>query len=419
MRTEPVRPPALPASDARVRADVGPSPSRAHHANAYIVSSPLQLLNALEAQRAFAPARQMLMVVESQHVIAHMKPMIASEDWDDVDLISIDARPSRLGRRFTELVGALRARRALDRVARAWSSVDRLFLGNLNNVYARHLANVVPHRSLIVLDDGTATVDIAHRRRAAVGRDRPWWANVRIGMRERLMGADGREPDRLLFFSTYDVEVGPNDTLVRNGYERLREQMTRLGVGDETLFLGQPLVETGEMLADRYLAYVRAARDHLGRAGFVYAPHRHEAHDRVERLGMELGVPVRWSDVPIEIALVRSGRLPRVLASFHSSALDNCRLIFGDIGMQIRALEIASEHLECNRAFVGRVYTYLRTHTSTSFGVDALSLSGSIDEGSILTTCDATTIRWTPSARADASRPWSRGAVSEPAMPST
>ena len=60
----------------------------------------------------------------------------------------------------------------------------------------------------------------------------------------------------------------------------------------------------------------------------VYIIHRRENKDKLKLIERELGWDMRLFDCPIEYQLAMIGPIPLVLASFFSSALDSCALIF-------------------------------------------------------------------------------------------
>lgn len=340
--------------------------------NVFVVCTPLQLINALEAQHAFEARGCVLVTVESEALHDRLRSMIDPSDWDEVHHVMVQEPTGGWRARAAAVWRGAQARRGLDQLARRWPEVDRLFLGNYNDVFCRHLSNVLSSRAIVLLDDGTTTIDIACRRVQESGPARSVGQARRIALYARLMAVRTHEAERLVFFTSYDIAVGRQDEVVRNTFERLRAQAARMGVGDGVLFLGQPLVEIGQMLEDRYATYLAAARDHFGAEGFVYVPHWRESPHLVQRLQTKLGFEVVRPPVPIEVDLLRSGRLPRVLASFHTAALENCRRMFGGAGMRITALTIAPEHLESGHDSIERVYAYFRTHAGDGLSVESL-----------------------------------------------
>jgi hypothetical protein len=340
--------------------------------NVYFVLTPLQLLNALEARAALDTSGDALVIVTAGHARQHIDALVEPEAWDEVYGFDVLAPDGTRGQRLGRLRRTYQVRRALDGLARSWGAVEGLFLGNYGNALARHVAATLDHRTLYLLDDGTDTIKIAEQRAGRGTPDLSWDRAWRVALRDRALGLRTHEAERLVFFTTYDLPNGHRDSVIRNTYARLRERAARPALDDEVLFLGQPLVEDRLMRAEWYTAYVAAARAASGDRDFVYAPHKRESPERVDDLADRLGMQVRRADLPVEVEFARSGRLPSVLASFFCSALDNCRLMYGDAGMEIVAFRIEGDHLLLNRRFVASVYEYLAERQGPGFRVAPL-----------------------------------------------
>ena len=340
--------------------------------NVFVVVTPLQLLNALEAKAVHATERNLLVFLNSRPYASQLAALLDPADWDRVvrlqDPRGGDVRASRWVR-YLEL---MRVRRRLDALVRRIGRVDGVFLGNFSDIAARHLAATLPHTTLHLLDDGMATVAYANSRAETHGERRPH-RRLRRTWRDRLMGFKRHEPMSVTFFTTFDLDVGRHDLVISNTYDHLRASLPPITIASETWFLGQPLVEDDLMNEATYVRYIDAIRRDCGGGAFVYSPHARESRDRIARMRERLGVEVRESRLPIEAELSRSGGLPRVLASFCSSALDTCRIIFRDETMLIRSYELAAEDLaEGHQAVYLPMYEFLRSRQSDTFRVVAL-----------------------------------------------
>lgn len=337
--------------------------------NAFLVLTPLQLLNALEARAALGTSGDALVILTTGHARHHVEALVDVDAWDEVHRFDVLAPDGTPGQRMGRFRRTYQVRRALDRLARSWGAVDGLFLGNYGDALARHLAAVLEHRTLYLLDDGTDTIKIAEQRAGGGTPDLSWDRAWRVALRDRALGLRTHEADRLVFFTTYDLPNARRDGVIRNTYARLRARAAAPALDDEVLFLGQPLVEDRLMRAGWYTAYVAAARAASADRAFVYAPHKRESPERVDDLAGRLDLNVRRADLPVEVEFARSGRLPSVLASFFCSALDNCRLMYDDVGMQIVAYRIEADHLLLKRRFVESVYEYLSERQAPGFRV--------------------------------------------------
>jgi len=335
--------------------------------NVFYVDTPLQLLNALEAKLALGLENTALVVVTWLPRRAQLEALIEKRDWDEVytvtDLAGMTERSPRL-----RLYKALHAaRRQVDDIVRNLGEADTLLLGNHGSPIGQHIASSLRYRRLVILDDGMATLALAeHRARTVSGSQAPH--RLRRRLRNMALGLRSHDADNVTFFTSYDVAVAPRDHVIRNEYDRIRSLTVSAQLVPETLFLGQPLVEDNQVDEDVYLRYVRAAQHDGGGDELVYAPHPRESLERVHRLQRLLGFELRINTLPVEIELARSGRLPTTLASFCSSAIDNCRILFGGTNMKIMAYVIADEELLAGRnGALSHMYDYLRRHEGPGF----------------------------------------------------
>jgi hypothetical protein len=325
----------------------------------FTVESPLQLLNAMEARHTLGSSESHLVVFTSPgHSKESFTRLVRPGDWRSVDFVPVvpyEDLEERLQWRqqWSMRLRAYRGhwrrrglRRRLDAVARSLGRVERMFVGNLWIQHQRHLASVVRCRELVLLDDGTQTLQLNERLQSghAVGPasevDRPWLA----WLIRQLTGMRPADTSRFTWFTAFDLKTRPGDRVLRNelSHEGLSEEHHR-----------------------EYLGRVRA---HFAADSLVYVPHPREKVERVAYVRDVLGIPVCRYDVPIEYQLATSGVRPKVLASFCSSALDNCRIIFGDT-LQINALRIEPAHCVCNPTLIRQIYEYYESKQSPWFVV--------------------------------------------------
>lgn len=132
--------------------------------------------------------------------------------------------------------------------------------------------------------------------------------------------------------------------------------------------MGEPLVLDEYLSEETYLGYLRSVQRYYGDKRFIYLPHNREQGADVGRVQTTLGCEVRRFGLPIEVALSRADRHPDNIASFISSALPNCRIMFGPT-LQLTAVYLKPEHLVRHHAYVETIYQYFRQEADASFKV--------------------------------------------------
>lgn len=231
--------------------------------------------------------------------------------------------------------------RRLNRIKKYIDEVEFIFVGYPRYIYMRHFMNIMPHKEVFLLDDGNATIRLAKER-----RDPPVAKNI-VGWKKRLkrsvkiilQGVKDEEKESLGFFTIYNIEAGVNDSIVKNDFDYIRSRLDLLETTDAIYFLGSPLSEVGILGQDEYFEYLKRVRNYYKDNKIVYIIHRRENRDKLKLLERDLGFNMLLFDYPVEYQLAMIGPRPAVLASFFSSALDSCSLIFEN-NLQIVSFKI-------------------------------------------------------------------------------
>lgn len=322
--------------------------------NLFLISAPQQLLGAFEARAYFglSSADCHLVVVHrgTRAQLEQLRAVAAGREWGRETWLGVDGRWS--------WSHWLRGWRRLERLARRYRGVDRLFLGFYRSLGIHHFATRADARQTILLDDGLSTLAVPRLRRDE------WSANEHFPepwprrLAKRMFGV-GRAPiERLEYFTIFTLET--HEPVHRHRFERIRDEFqSPLESDGSTVFLGSPLVEDGYVPAERYRSTLEAIRGHE-RSPLRYLPHRRELEgnlDGLRRLGWEI---VRES-LPVEFAWARSAP-PAAVAGFYSSALPNLALLHGG-RLDLSAYRLPSDLLsEPARLRVDECYRHFEDH---------------------------------------------------------
>ena len=345
--------------------------------NLFLLETPHQLMNALEARQRF-PAKDnaAAIVLLKSYTKASFSPLLEDFSWTHTSWMI--RRPSSTvqshDRFITATVKRLAAcrsdyllRRQVDALAESMRSVSRLFLGNYNVGYMRHLAHRLADAEAVVLDDGTATLAIAKHRRESRFRDRLSFMDTeRSRLREKWAGLYTRSLPKITFFTTYDLDVEAPDAVMKNDYAFFRKMAAKHEPLDEVFFLGQPMVEEGFIRRDLFFSELRRVKEHFKNDHLIYLPHKREEAEKVDAIERDLGFGIRRFDVPIEYQMAVRGTRPRVLASFFSSALENSRIIFGPL-MPIKCFRLNADDFPTRRDYVSLIYSHYASKQGEHF----------------------------------------------------
>lgn len=280
----------------------------------FVVSSPLQLFNAMEARDRFhsgQPAH--LLVIWKKDIDKLQMEALLDEGW--------------ASRRWLRHGGWARAWYAqlLAPWLKSLAGASVVYLGYPLNVRA-HVANVLNPPRIVLLDDGHATLHLMK-----LLSDPAYRAIRSPGLQDRLLGRriGIGYTDRAELFTVYRPDFWPESRIIPNDFRAFRARTASLPRSGKLLFIGSDLV--GNVIPDtateeRLFAAMRA---HYAGREVVYSAHRYEDVEALRASRGLAGMPVVRYPTLLEYALYREGTLPAGIATFCSSAVDTLTDIYG------------------------------------------------------------------------------------------
>ncbi|GGW17380.1 hypothetical protein GCM10018980_08140 [Streptomyces capoamus] len=223
----------------------------------------------------------------------------------------------------------------------------RIVMGDPFSRYVQLLLTITRARDLVVVDDGTATMEFVaqlargerlvrwHRKGGRPGARDLLFAPVSSSARRRLTPSGGR---RVEVFSSMPVTETPEGvTVTANDFAWTRARFGPPRITDGADMVGTSLVETGVVDGERYLAAVRD----LARAHGVtrYFAHRRENTGKLHRLAVETGLEIVRPDLPLEL-IARRGPIGRTVLSFPSTVVHTLPLALAGTGVRVAVCDI-------------------------------------------------------------------------------
>ncbi|WP_282084710.1 hypothetical protein [Streptomyces tendae] len=303
------------------------------------VESPVQLLNVLEWAHNRAPGAELTLVV-----LSPVDPMTRGQLRRMAEL----ARKEGHEIRWEEARGGATAPfRTVGGLTTALRQADRVVMGDPFSRYVQLLLTITRAHDLVVVDDGTATMEFVtqlahgerlvrwHRKGSRPGPRDLLFAPVSRSARHRLTPT----PDRQVsVFSSMPIEEVPEGvTVTANdfGWTRSRFGPPRITKGAD--MVGTSLVETGVVDADRYVDAVRALAKTHGAAR--YFAHRRESAEKLHRLAVETGLQIVRPDLPLEL-IARRGPIGRTILSFPSTVVHTLPLALAGTEVRVAVCDI-------------------------------------------------------------------------------
>ncbi|MGK5639479.1 hypothetical protein ACSNOK_14380 [Streptomyces sp. URMC 126] len=382
--TEPTGGPAVPESPRRPGdSATGPDPGPA--GTLAFVESPVQLLNVLEWAHtratappasppppAAAPLRAGVPRQTDRHTAGLRLPptepnTITSHPatGDTVIVVLAPHDPMTRGqlRRMAELARAQGYRlrweearggagapvQTVGGLAGPLRAARRVVIGDPFSRYVQLLLTLTRARELVVVDDGTATMEFVgqlargerfvrwHRHRGGRGG---WGARDIVfapvsASARRMLTPNNRRSVEL--FTSMPVEPPPGVSVTANTFAWTRAAFGPPRLTRSTDLVGTSLVETGVVEAERYLEAVAAlAGEHHATRYFA---HRRENTDKLRLISGRLGLEVVRPELPLEL-IARRGPIGRTVLSFPSTVVHTLPLALAGTGVTVAVCDV-------------------------------------------------------------------------------
>jgi hypothetical protein len=255
---------------------------------------------------------------------------------------------------------------------------DRVVLGDPFSRYVQLLLMITRARDLVVVDDGTATMEFVaqlaggerlvrwHRKGGRPGPRDLVFAPVSSVARKRLTPSENHRVE--IFSSMPMEETPPGVTVTANTFAWTRSRFGPPRITKGADMVGTSLVETGVVDGDRYLEAVQSlAKTH---GATRYFAHRRESTEKLHRLAVESGLEIVRPDLPLEL-IARRGPIGRTILSFPSTVVHTLPLALSGTDVRVAVCDIHPEWLTDNAS--PRAQGFLSGVTGTARDVHRLS----------------------------------------------
>jgi len=335
--------------------------------NLFLIASPLQYINAVEAKHHFGfDAQECVLCICESTMKNRMQLLniINAEDWGAVHFI-----PQALNKYFFWMPYKI-----MDCILKEIGEISNIFIGEYRNEFMKYYALATKSEKIFLLDDGNVTILIS-KLRAAGKEGTPNYARPSIlyAMALRLMGIKPQQIETLNYFTIYNIKPKLGESVVNNSFNFIKRKLSDGAtiVDKKVYFLGTeldfaypiPIVKNEE-----YMKLMVKVREYFKDSDIVYFPHRSEPDGKLNTLENELNIHVQRIDMPIEIYLIKNAIYPKILAGFYSTAFDNLKIIFPNVvctAFQIDRGKIRPDY----REYMQNIYDYYEANYKKNFCV--------------------------------------------------
>lgn len=289
--------------------------------NLFIIRSPLQFINAIEAKFYFKTTKNILYIIHGKSTInsAHMHKIFSFSTWDEI----IEINPNN---KKNNLLNNIKSIKILQE-----KKYDYIFTGDIGNINTALISSLKKNETYL-LDDGTMTL-ISHQTLHPSQKEA--WSTSRFikNNRYKLFGLKcNLKKEKINYFTIFNLVPHENEKIIKNNFSFFKQSfLPQLKQGSSTVyFIGQNLIIENIMSEIIYLKYIKNIIKYYSNQTIIYYPHRFEKISEKYRELESKEFIIKESTQPIEIELLTRDCYPNHIASFVSSALSSLKNIFQD-----------------------------------------------------------------------------------------
>jgi len=313
----------------------------------FIVESPLQLLNAIEANNYLSKGgkqkRTLLILCYSLNEKGNdqLKLLKGLIKWDEIIEVTYKSKFD-----FFKIFFSLRNDiKTL--------TARNIFIGEFRAPWMHVLSENILHEEKFLLDDGAGT---PARQENDLNLEIPSMFyegegnNLNVIVKKvylKLLGLKYLQwKNQINLFTVFDLEAYDGQKIVRNNYEYLRKSCEKTGQKtiNEVAFIGTALVEAGIVSNSYYLCCLEKVASLYGGYNVVYIPHRRESNDKLNEIHDRFGYEIRHFNYLIEYEFIISSTLPYKIICFPTMAAITLNRLFPSI--EIEMIKLASQNIK-------------------------------------------------------------------------
>lgn len=283
--------------------------------NLYIVRSPLQIINCLEAIEYFNLENNILVLIynNTDNTNSQMEKIASMYSWKEVIRVNQEKKKSKM-LDYVKLIKQLKKKAYNYVFFSNYGSVQRIILSNLNM------------QNLYFVDDGVETLnryqeifvkDGINKFRLKLARF--WLFRLKTSIKNKIN-----------FFTYFDLEPFDGSEVIKNDLDNFQNKYLKDMEHDNNIYiLGQPLVKSGLLKTEHYFEYIDLLVNKYNQK-IVYIPHRTEViSDRLKSYENE-NFEIRDINMPVELYFLENGIYPNHIISFLTTAFFTLKKLYHD-----------------------------------------------------------------------------------------
>lgn len=317
--------------------------------NLFFVSTALQLLNAVEAQKYFKTKNNILVLLyygNQNNDQEQLENLLELFDYSKLIIFDVSNKKKYI-KIIISLIKELKQ-----------ESYDKVFTGYFSANLRRFIANTT-YKELLLIDDGVYSIAIHNELYNPYAKGYKKYITeysekkrttklkqLRFDMyhkfRKLCLKIYGCKNDManmdLKFFTIFDLPQHNNEIIIKNNYDFLKSYYHIKSTSQYTsenktvYFLGQPLSRSINMSHSEYLLYIESIFEIYNKDNkkVIYIPHRSEGKETIEAIKeiQSKDIEVQELSMPFELYVLKNGIEIKHIASFVSTALFTIKKLY-------------------------------------------------------------------------------------------
>ena len=273
--------------------------------NIFIVSSPLQIMNAIEAVDYFKTSNHILIILytDNKKQLSQMKRLLKFIDWYTIEYIPLPQKS------IDKIIFSKNIYHSLKFIEK--DKIYKVFVGEYRSDHVNHIVNTLSDKNIYLLDDGLAQLSYHNEM-----GDQSYKVKVRRLVYKALFYK--LQKINYTFFTIFDIQ---NEKIIKNNYSFFKKYISDKQIENSIYFIGQPFVELGIMREENYKKSLAKIIDFYKEKKFTYILHRREKIENIKKLSLELNFEYKIFDNLIEFEMITSKIIPSEFATFYSTAI--------------------------------------------------------------------------------------------------
>ncbi len=272
----------------------------------FVVSSPLQLMNAIEAVHHFKVQEPILLIlyVDNPRTQEQMQKLKSMIPWHGSYSLAL---PQTLKGRLGFALAVKRLKKEMN-----LPSLRYIFVGDYEGDHMNHVVNSFDAKEVYLVDDGMVVSFYQkhqHKKKSFKVRIRHLLYRL-LGYKLALI--------KYRFFTIYEFKDAP---VVRNEYRFFKSYIDKKEQIKALYFVGQPLVELGIVSMSDYKELLESIATHYRDQKRIYVGHRAQDRAVMEPIVEDLGFVYQEFSNPLELEMIFAEKVPSDFATFYSTAL--------------------------------------------------------------------------------------------------